>query len=170
MKLDPQSVTFTAKEGAVFLQLHQDSGITVHSKPSLLVKANDTITFAGKRVSMSAAESMRFTCGSSSIVFDGITDIQGQAVTMEGSIKAPVSVASQEADLHSALDMMGMIPVGGVMPNGSIRISRKLTGDDSESRLPKWSEKRKERRIEREELQEILQKEKLHQEKTKEIE
>ncbi len=115
MKLDPQSVTFTAKEGAVFLQLHQDSGITVHSKPSLLVKANDTITFAGKRVSMSAAESMRFTCGSSSIVFDGITDIQGQAVTMEGSIKAPVSVASQEeeADLDSALDMMGMIPVGG---------------------------------------------------------
>ncbi len=115
MKLDPQSVTFTAKEGAVFLQLHQDSGITVHSKPSLLVKANDTITFAGKRVSMSAAESMRFTCGSSSLVFDGITDIQGQAVTMEGSIKAPVSVASQEeeADLDSALDMMGMIPVGG---------------------------------------------------------
>ncbi|SCZ12660.1 hypothetical protein SAMN02787078_04542, partial [Lysinibacillus sp. SG9] len=33
MKLDPQSVTFTAQEGAVFLQLHQDSGITVHSKP-----------------------------------------------------------------------------------------------------------------------------------------
>ncbi|MEK4171400.1 hypothetical protein MHI22_07485 [Lysinibacillus sp. FSL L8-0312] len=86
----------------------------MHSKPSLLVKANGTITFAGKRVSMSAAESMRFTCGSSSLVFDGNTDIQGQVVTMEGSIKAPVSVASQEeADLESALDMMGMIPVGG---------------------------------------------------------
>lgn len=115
MKLDPQSVTFTAKEGAVFLQLHQDSGITVHSKPSLLVKANDTITFAGKRVSMSAAESMRFTCGSSSLVFDGNTDIQGQVVTMDGSIKAPVSVAAQEeeADLEAALDVMGMIPVGG---------------------------------------------------------
>ncbi|MGE7753333.1 hypothetical protein [Lysinibacillus fusiformis] len=121
---------------------------------------------------MSAAESMRFTCGSSSIVFDGITDIQGQAVTMEGSIKAPVSVASQEeeADLDSALDMMGMILLVGVILNGSIRISRKLTGDDSESRLPKRSEKRKERRIEREELQEILQKEKLHKEKTKKIE
>jgi len=115
MKLDPQSVTFTAKDGAVFLQLHQDSGITVQSTPSLLVKANDTITFAGKRISMSAAESMRLTCGSSSIVFDGNTDIQGQVVTMEGSIKAPVSIAPEEedADLESALDVMGMIPVGG---------------------------------------------------------
>lgn len=114
MKLDPQSVTFTAKEGAIFLQLHQDSGITVHSKPPLLVKANDTITFAGKRISISGAESMHLTCGSSSIVFDGNTDIQGQVVTMEGSIKAPVSVASQEeVDLESALNVMGMIPVGG---------------------------------------------------------
>jgi len=33
---------------------------------------------------------------------------------MEGSIKAPVSVASQEeVDLESALNVMGMIPVGG---------------------------------------------------------
>ncbi|WP_431812020.1 hypothetical protein [Lysinibacillus sp. FW12] len=58
---------------------------------------------------------MRFTCGSSSIVFDGNTDIQGQVVTMDGSIKAPVSVAAQEeeTDLEAALDVMGMIPVGG---------------------------------------------------------
>jgi hypothetical protein len=34
---------------------------------------------------------------------------------MEGSIKAPVSIApeEEEADLESALDVMGMIPVGG---------------------------------------------------------
>ena len=58
---------------------------------------------------------MEFTCGSSSIVFDGITDIQRQVVTMEGSIKAPVSIAAseEEADLEAALDMMGMIPAGG---------------------------------------------------------
>ncbi|WDV05491.1 hypothetical protein [Lysinibacillus irui] len=62
---------------------------------------------------MSAAESMRFTCGSSSLVFDGNTDIQGQVVTMDGSIKAPVSVAPQEEEAELALDVMGMIPVGG---------------------------------------------------------
>ncbi|MGE6513281.1 contractile injection system protein, VgrG/Pvc8 family [Lysinibacillus sphaericus] len=118
MKLDPQSVTFTAKEGAVFLQLNQDSGIEVHSNHPLTLKANDNITFAGKTISISATESMRLTCGSSSIVLDGITDMQGQVVEMEGSIKAPVpaSSASEEGngdDLESALDVMGMIPLAG---------------------------------------------------------
>ncbi|MFY0521527.1 hypothetical protein ACOMCU_27495 [Lysinibacillus sp. UGB7] len=118
MKLDPQSVTFTAKEGAVFLQLNQDSGIEVHSNYPLTLKANDNITFAGKTISISATESMRLTCGSSSIVLDGITDMQGQVVEMEGSIKAPVpaSSAAEEGngdDLESALDVMGMIPLAG---------------------------------------------------------
>ncbi|WP_236690775.1 phage baseplate assembly protein V [Lysinibacillus xylanilyticus] len=49
IKLDPQSVTFTAKEGAVFLKLDQGSGVEVHSKHPLTLKAND-ITFAGKSV------------------------------------------------------------------------------------------------------------------------
>ncbi|ATP42412.1 hypothetical protein CSE16_08995 [Solibacillus sp. R5-41] len=117
MKLDPQSVTFTAKEGAVFLQLHQESGIEVHSKHPLTLKANDNITFAGKTISMSATESLRFTCGSSSLVLDGITDIQGQVVEMEGSVKAPVSVSSAMEDdddnLEQGLDVMGMIPLAG---------------------------------------------------------
>ncbi|MFJ8087143.1 contractile injection system protein, VgrG/Pvc8 family [Lysinibacillus sp. NPDC095746] len=116
IKLDPQSVTFTAQEGAVFLKLDQGSGVEVHSKHPLTLTANNTITFAGKSISMSAGESMRLTCGSSSLVFDGITDIQGQVVTMEGSNKAPVTVpntSGEGADLESALDVMGMIPIGG---------------------------------------------------------
>ncbi|WP_223556210.1 contractile injection system protein, VgrG/Pvc8 family [Lysinibacillus sphaericus] len=116
IKLDPQSVTFTAKEGAVFLKLHQESGIEVHSKHPITLKANDNITFVGKSISMSAKESMHLTCGSSSIVLDGNTDMQGQIVTMEGSNKAPVSVSNTSgdgADLESALDVMGSIPVGG---------------------------------------------------------
>ncbi|WP_427108155.1 contractile injection system protein, VgrG/Pvc8 family [Lysinibacillus xylanilyticus] len=115
IKLDPQSVTFTAKEGAVFLKLDQGSGVEVHSKKSLTLKAND-ITFAGKSISMSATESMQITCGTSSLVLDGNTDMQGQVVRMEGSNKAPVSVSNKSgdgADLGSALDAMGMIPVGG---------------------------------------------------------
>ncbi|KOP69342.1 hypothetical protein AMS59_23490 [Lysinibacillus sp. FJAT-14745] len=65
---------------------------------------------------MSVTESMRLTCGFSSFVLDGITDIQGQVVTMEGSIKAPVSVSNtsvEGVDLEYALDVMGMIPGGG---------------------------------------------------------
>ncbi|MGE7949920.1 contractile injection system protein, VgrG/Pvc8 family, partial [Lysinibacillus sp. NPDC093688] len=90
-------------------------GVEVHSKQSLTLKAND-ITFAGKSISMSATESMHLSCGSSSLVLDGITDIQGQIVTMEGSKKAPVSVSDASEDgagLESALDVMGMIPLGG---------------------------------------------------------
>jgi len=116
IKLDPQAITFTAQEGAVFLKLDQGSGVEVHSKHPLTLTANDTITFAGKSISMTATESMRLTCGSSSLVFDGITDIQGQVVTMEGSNKAPVTVSNtsgEGADLESALDAMGMIPIGG---------------------------------------------------------
>ena len=109
-------MTFTAQDGAVFLKLHQESGIEVHSKHPLTLKANDNITFVGKSISMSAKESMHLTCGSSSIVLDGNTDMQGQVVTMEGSNKAPVSVSNTSgdgADLESALDVMGSIPVGG---------------------------------------------------------
>jgi len=51
-------VKFTAQEGAVFLKLDQGSGVEVHSKQPLTLKANDTITFAGKSISMSATESM----------------------------------------------------------------------------------------------------------------
>jgi len=111
-----QSVTFTTKEGAVFLKLHQESGVEEHSKHLLTLKASANITFAGKRISMSAKESMRLTCGFSSFVLDGITDIQGQVVKMEGSIKAPVSVSNRSGDganPGSALDVMGSIPVGG---------------------------------------------------------
>ncbi|MGE7129337.1 hypothetical protein [Lysinibacillus xylanilyticus] len=59
---------------------------------------------------------MRLTCRTSSLVLDGITDMQGQVVTMEGSNKAPVSVSNtsgEGADLEFALDIVGMIPTGG---------------------------------------------------------
>ncbi|ATP40178.1 hypothetical protein CSE16_09035 [Solibacillus sp. R5-41] len=67
---------------------------------------------------MSAGESLRFTCGSSSLVLDGITDIQGQIVEMDGSIKAPVSISTTTEDddddnFEQALDVMGMIPLAG---------------------------------------------------------
>lgn len=116
-KLDPQAVVVTAKEGATFLKLHQEEGIEVHSNHPIVLKANDDITFSGKTIAMSAGETLRFTCGSSSLVFDGITDIQGQIVEMDGSIKAPVSISTSTGDdddnLEQGLDVMGMIPLAG---------------------------------------------------------
>lgn len=68
---------------------------------------------------MSATESLRLTCGSSSLVFDGITDMQGETVRMTGSVKGPVSVTEaaddddEDDDLDSALNVLGMIPLTG---------------------------------------------------------
>ena len=57
-------------------------------------------------------------CQSSSIVLDGITDIQGNLVEMEGINKSPVSTSNEESNdntdtLQLALDLDGMIPSGG---------------------------------------------------------
>ncbi|MGE7022144.1 phage baseplate assembly protein V [Solibacillus cecembensis] len=119
-KLDPQSVVVTAKEGATFLKIHQESGIEVHSNHPIVLTASDDITFSGKTIAMSAGESLRFTCGSSSLVLDGITDIQGQIVEMDGSIKAPVSISTtteedddDDDDFEQGLDLIGMIPLAG---------------------------------------------------------
>lgn len=110
----------TAKEGATFLKLHQETGIEVHSNHPIVITASEDITFSGKTIAMSAGESLRFMCGFSSLVLDGITDIQGQIVEMDGSIKAPVSISTsseddddEDEDLEQGLDVMGMIPLAG---------------------------------------------------------
>jgi len=112
------SINKIPTEGAVFLQLHQESGITIHSKHPLTVTASEDVTLTGKTITMSGTESLRFTCGSSSLVLDGITDIQGQTVMMTASVKGPVSVTAaddedEDEDLGSALNVLGMIPLTG---------------------------------------------------------
>ena len=82
----------------------------------MTVTASEDVTLTGKTITMSGTESLRFTCGSSSLVLDGITDIQGQTVMMTASVKGPVSVTAateDEDDLDSALDLLGMIPLTG---------------------------------------------------------
>ncbi|WP_157764777.1 hypothetical protein [Solibacillus sp. R5-41] len=68
---------------------------------------------------MITSDSLHFTCGSSSLVLDGITDIQGQIVEMDGSIKAPVSISTttedddDDDDFEQGLDLIGMILLAG---------------------------------------------------------
>ncbi|WP_052344265.1 contractile injection system protein, VgrG/Pvc8 family [Bacillus ndiopicus] len=90
VKLDPQAVTLTATEGAVYVSVHQNSGIEVQSQHPLSVKAGGNLVLTGHTISWTATESIHFTCRSSSLVLDGISDIQGQVVYMTGSSKAPV--------------------------------------------------------------------------------
>ncbi|WP_107942541.1 contractile injection system protein, VgrG/Pvc8 family [Metasolibacillus fluoroglycofenilyticus] len=90
IKLEPQAVTLTATEGAVYISVHQDSGIEVQSQHPLAVTAGGNLVLTGNTISWTATESIHFTCRSSSLVLDGISDIQGQVVYMTGSSKAPV--------------------------------------------------------------------------------
>ncbi|MFJ8519472.1 hypothetical protein [Lysinibacillus xylanilyticus] len=79
---------------------------------------------------MSATESMRLTCGSSSLIFDGITDIQGQVITMEGSNKAPGTVSNtsgEGADLESALgSALGSLPVVEKVKKAAKSVKKKI--------------------------------------------
>lgn len=74
------------------------SGVEVQSIYLFTLKANDNINLSAKSISTSATESMRLICSTSSLVLDGITDMQGQIVTMEGSNKAPVSVSNTSGE------------------------------------------------------------------------
>ncbi|WP_225942123.1 contractile injection system protein, VgrG/Pvc8 family [Sporosarcina limicola] len=119
MKLDRQEVSVTAKEGTLFLKLHEEDGIELHSQQPLVLKAEQDLHFTGKqRLIMTAEESIHFTCDASSLVLDGSTDIQGELVEMDGSTKAPVSVSSVEEEdeideLQLGLDVAGMMPLAG---------------------------------------------------------
>lgn len=118
VKLDSQSVTLTASEGAVFLKVDEGQGIEVHSNQPLQVNANQDLILNSKRITLSATESIFMMCQSSSIVLDGITDIQGNLVEMEGINKSPVSTSNEDSNdntdtLQLALDLDGMIPSGG---------------------------------------------------------
>lgn len=123
-KLAPQEVKVTAQEGTIFLKLHEETGIELHSQQPLVMTADQDIYFTGQqRLTMKAGESIHFTCDASSLLLDGITDIQGDIVYMEGSNKAPVSVVSaseeeeqDESDLNElelGLDIGGMVPLAG---------------------------------------------------------
>lgn len=108
---------FSAKEGAVFLKADEGQGVEVHSSQPIQVTANQDATFTSKRLTMTAAESLHITCGASSIVLDGNTDMQGNLVEMEGSNKSLAPSGSGEnqgeMDLQMALTVDGMIPSGG---------------------------------------------------------
>ena len=113
--------TPNGKEGSIFLKLHEETGIELHSRKPLVLKADQDIHFMQQqRLTMNEGKSIHFTCDASSLLLDGITDIQGAIVYMEGSNKALVSVASASEEdeedfdeLQLGLDVGGMIPLAG---------------------------------------------------------
>ncbi|AMA73477.1 hypothetical protein ACH33_11830 [Aneurinibacillus sp. XH2] len=93
MMLGGQELIFTAKEEGIFLKLHEEDGIEIHSeKPIVFTSEKDLKIDAGNELSVQAQEAVYMVCGASSMMLDGITDIQGLRVEMEGTVKGPVVV------------------------------------------------------------------------------
>lgn len=154
MMMAGKELVFTAKqseEGNIFLKLHEEAGIEIHSmKPIVFAAEKDLEIQVEKKVSIQAQEGIYLLCGASSIVLDGTSDIQAQRLEMEGSYKAPVVVEDlpQEEELEAeppqqeeesgfwgnlldgvqlALDVVGLIPgVGEIadVANGIISLAR----------------------------------------------
>ena len=119
MKMGPSEVVFTAKEGSIYLKLDAEAGIEIKSSQPIHIQAEKDLELSSETIQFKAGESIRMTCDSSSIVMDGITDIQGNVVKMEGWTKGSVQVNGAEDDedddafLQLGLDVAGMIPVAG---------------------------------------------------------
>ncbi|HHY71643.1 MAG TPA: hypothetical protein GX497_00140 [Bacillus bacterium] len=72
-------------DGAIFPTLDTEVGIEVHSRHNVLFQAEkDFELTGGQALQIKAGESIHVTCNTSNIVMDGITDIQGDLVKMEG--------------------------------------------------------------------------------------
>ncbi|HHY72333.1 MAG TPA: hypothetical protein GX497_03740, partial [Bacillus bacterium] len=107
---------FTAKEGSIFLTLDTEAGIEIHSQHNVLFQAEKDLEMTGgQAVQFKAGDSIHVTCDVSSIVMDGITDIQGDLVKMEGWVKAAVPMQNEEEEEEAELgaSVLGMIPVTG---------------------------------------------------------
>lgn len=127
MKMNGNEVSFTAKEGEVHLKLDIKEGIEFQSKPPIAFQAGNIEIHAGNSMEMKATNAIHLLCASSSIVMDGITDIQGSIVSMEGYNKAPVQIKDsnqeegnkqEQSDKFTdpsgpAQNLAGLIPIIG---------------------------------------------------------
>ncbi|MED4351070.1 hypothetical protein P9265_01815 [Schinkia azotoformans] len=115
--MNASEVMFTAKEGTIFLRLDTEAGIEIHSQHNVLFQAEKNLEMTGgQAIQFKSGESIHMTCNASSIVMDGITDIQGELVKMEGWVKATVPTASEEEDDNDdelGAAVLGMIPDTG---------------------------------------------------------
>lgn len=121
LMMGENELTLTAREG-LFLKLHEADGVEIRSPhPIVFTSAKDIEMKAGSRLKMQAKEALYVLCSSSSLMMDGITDIQGQLVEMEGTVKGPpVGSAAEAAEGQEETPDEGAFAqqVAGLLPGG----------------------------------------------------
>ena len=87
LKFSGQELIMTAKDdeaGKTFIKLDESKGIEVHSEKEVNLASEQDIVFdVSKTINVQAAQGVYFICNSSSIILDGVTDIQGSKVMIK---------------------------------------------------------------------------------------
>ncbi|MGC5327295.1 hypothetical protein [Brevibacillus sp. SYSU BS000544] len=93
MMMGGKDLSFTAKEGSVFLSLHEDQGIMFQSEFPIVVATEQNLELqADKKIKITAQEGVYLVSDTSSVMLDGETHLQAPMIKMEGTYKAPVVV------------------------------------------------------------------------------
>jgi hypothetical protein len=81
LMLAPKEVLLSAKDGEIFIRMHDDDGIQIYSKREIkLISKEDLNIESRKKVLVSAEEAINLTCKASNIKMDGATTIKGSKV------------------------------------------------------------------------------------------
>jgi phage baseplate assembly protein gpV len=120
LMMGENELTLTAGEG-LFLKLHEAAGVEIRSPhPIVFTSAKDIEIHAGSGLNIQAKEALYLLCSSSSLIMDGITDIQGQRVEIEGTVKGPPvgsgaeAAAGQEEEMSDEAELARQ--VAGLFP------------------------------------------------------
>ncbi|KAG2882952.1 hypothetical protein PC115_g21794 [Phytophthora cactorum] len=96
MKMTDSEMSLIATEGSLFITL-DGGGVTIQSNSGIVASGGQEITLASeKKIGIEAQETIFLQCGDSSMILDGMTDLKGSEVLLDGLIKMPVTVEDLE--------------------------------------------------------------------------
>ncbi|CAI6064816.1 hypothetical protein PAECIP112173_01937 [Paenibacillus sp. JJ-100] len=96
MKMTDSEMSLIATEGSLFITL-DGGGVTIQSNTGIVASGGQEITLESeKKIGIEAQETIFLQCGDSSIILDGMTDLKGSEVLLDGLIKLPVTVEDLE--------------------------------------------------------------------------
>ncbi|WP_254438289.1 GH-E family nuclease [Paenibacillus sp. DCT19] len=89
-------MSLIATEGSLFITL-DGGGVTIQSNSGIVASGGQEITLESeKKIGIEAQETIFLQCGDSSMILDGMTDLKGSEVLLDGLIKMPVTVEDLE--------------------------------------------------------------------------
>ncbi|CAH1225281.1 contractile injection system protein, VgrG/Pvc8 family [Paenibacillus sp. JJ-223] len=96
MKMTDSEMSLIATEGSLFITL-DGGGINIQSDTGIVAVAGQEFMLESeKKIGIEAQETIYLQCGDSSIILDGMTDLKGSEVLLDGLIKLPVTVEDLE--------------------------------------------------------------------------